>query len=169
MYPKFNPKTKFNLLTANNSLLSILAIPLMLGVNSFFPLNQNPSITHPTPAQIPEQISQANEPERDPDAIVLPVNGTVNVKFTNTTNAGIFYQVVGQTSRRILAGQSTVTLEKLKLPASILFRRQDAGFLKVTLNPVSEGNLEVKLEETKDLGLDRDSLTIRNDGSVFLR
>lgn len=140
---------------------SIAAIILAAAGNIFLPFIQNPSNAL--------EISQTNEPERVPDGKIEPVNGQVNVTLINTTNARLFYQVVGQTNRRILAARETVNLQKLKLPASILFRRQDNGFLEVTLNPVDKGMLEVTFDETNDLGIDRDSLNIRENGGLFLR
>jgi hypothetical protein len=169
MDSKINPKGKGKQLTANSSLLRILAIPLAVGINTLFPLNQNPGIANQVTPKIDQIIAQSSEPETPPDLKVTPVNGTVQVKFTNTTNAAVFYQIIGQTSRLTLAANATITLEKLKLPASILFTRQNEGLLKVMLNRVSDGNVEVKLEDTKDLGLDRKSLAIRKDGSFFLR
>lgn len=100
---------------------------------------------------------------------MVPVNGQVNVKLINQTNARLFYEVVGQTTRRSLESKSRVELQQLKLPASILFRRQDNGFLKVRLNPVDKGMLELKLDETADLDAEKKSLNIRKDGTLFLR
>ena len=143
------------------SLASLLALTLALVGNSFLPLGQNASFA--------EEIAQTNEPERVPDAKVIPVNGKVNVRLTNKTNDRLFYQVVGQTDRRILTENSTVTLQALTLPASILFRRQDGALLRVSLKPVGEGTVEVRLDETNDLDLDKKSLSIRKDGALFLR
>lgn len=92
------------------------------------------------------EISQANEPERVPDGKIVPVNGKVN-----------------------LAENSTVALQALTIPASILFRRPDGALLKPNLKPVGEGTVELRLDETNDLDLDKISLTIRNDGALVLR
>ena len=143
------------------SLASLLAVTLTVAGSSFLPFTRNASFAG--------KIAQTNEPERVPDGKVVPVNGKVNVRLTNKTNDRLFYQVVGQTNRRILAENSTVALQALTLPASILFRRQDGAFLKPSLKPVGEGTVEVRLDETNDLGLDRKSLSIRNDGALFLR
>ena len=109
------------------------------------------------------------EPERTPDGKIVPVNGKVNIRLTNKTNDRLFYQVVGQTNRRSLAENSTVALQALILPASIVFRRPDGALLKPSLKPVGEGTVELRLDETNDLDLDKRSLTIRNDGALFLR
>lgn len=169
MYSQFNPKGKAKLLTANSSLLRILAISLIVGVNTLLPLHQNPGIANQITPKIDQLIAQSSEPETPPDLKVTPVNGTVQVKFTNTTNATLFYQIIGQTSRLNLPPNATITLETLKLPASILFGRQGEGLLKVMLTPLGNGVVEAKLQDTKDLGLDRKSLAIRKDGSFFLR
>ncbi|MEG3860586.1 hypothetical protein [Microcoleus sp. herbarium12] len=142
-------------------LASLLAVTLAVAGNSFWLCKQNASLAG--------EIAQANEPERVPDGKMVPVNGKANVRLTNKTNDRLFYQVVGQTNRRTLAENSTVALQALTLPASVLFRRQDGALLKVNLKPVGEGTVEVRLDETNDLGLDKKSLSIRNDGALFLR
>ncbi|MCC3405706.1 MAG: hypothetical protein JGK17_08950 [Microcoleus sp. PH2017_10_PVI_O_A] len=140
---------------------SLLAVTLAVAGNSFWLFTQNASLA--------VSIAQTNEPERVPDGKMVPVNGKANVRLTNKTNDRLFYQVVGQTNRRSLAENTTVALQALTLPASILFRRQDGALLKVNLKPVGEGTVEVRLDETNDLGLDRKSLSIRKDGTLFLR
>ena len=151
----------YKLPIGKTSLASLVAVTLAVAGNSFLPLGQNASFA--------EEIAQTNEPERVPDGKVVPVNGKVNVRLTNKTNDRLFYQVVGQTDRRLLTENSTVALQALKLPASILFRRQDAALLRVSLKPIGEGTVEVRLDETNDLDLDKKSLSIRNDGALFLR
>lgn len=140
---------------------SLLAVSLAVAGNSFLPLTHYASLAG--------EISQTNEPKRVPDGKIVPVNGKVNVKLTNKTNDRLFFQVVGQTNRQSLAENSTVVLSELTLPASIVFRRLDGALLKPSLKPGGEGNLEVRLDETNDLGLDKTSLRIRNDGALFLR
>ncbi len=151
----------YKLPIGKTSLASLLAVTLAVAGNSFLPFTYS--------ASFGSEIAQTNEPERVPDGKVVPVNGKVNVRLTNKTNDRLFYQVVGQTDRRILTENSTVTLQALTLPASILFRRQDGALLKPSLKPVGEGTVEVRLDETNDLGLDRKSLSIRNDGALFFR
>ncbi len=157
---KVNQKM-YKLPIGKTSLASLLAVTLAVAGNSFLPFTYS--------ASFGSEIAQTNEPERVPDGKVVPVNGKVNVRLTNKTNDRLFYQVVGQTDRRILTENSTVTLQALTLPASILFRRQDGALLKPSLKPVGEGTVEVRLDETNDLGLDRKSLSIRNDGALFFR
>lgn len=140
---------------------SLLAVTLAAAGNSFWLFKQNASLAG--------EIAQTNAPERAPDSKMVPVNGKANVRLTNKTSDRLFYQVVGQTNRRSLAENSTVALQALTLPASIVFRRQDGALLKASLKPVGEGTVEVRLDETNDLGLDKRSLSIRNDGALFLR
>ncbi|MEG4943983.1 hypothetical protein [Microcoleus sp. F4-D5] len=140
---------------------SLLAVSLAVAGNSFLPLTEYASFAG--------EIAQTNEPERVPDGKMVPLNGKVNVRLTNKTNDRLFYQVVGQTNRRSLAENSTVALSALTLPASIIFRRQDGAFLKPNLKPGAEGTVEVRLDETNDLDLNKTSLRIRNDGAIFLR
>ncbi|MBE9186949.1 hypothetical protein IQ270_20375 [Microcoleus sp. LEGE 07076] len=143
------------------SIASLLSVTLAVAGNSFLPLTHNTSLA--------AEIAQTNEPERVPDGKIIPVNGKVNVRLTNKTNDRLFYQVVGQTNRRSLAENSTVALPALTLPASIGFRRPDGALLKVRFKFVGEGTVEITLDETNDLSLDKKSLNIRNDGALFLR
>ena len=142
-------------------LVSLLAVTLAVAGNSFLPFTHNGIFA--------AEIAQTNEPERAPDGKMVPVNGKANVRLTNKTSDRVFYQVVGQTNRRSLAENATVALQALTLPASILFRRQDGALLKPSLKFVGEGTVDVTLDETNDLGLDKKSLSIRNDGALFLR
>ncbi len=154
-------KKMWKLAIDKTSLASLLTVTLALAGNSFLPLNHNASFAM--------EIAQTNAPERVPDGKMVPVNGKANVRLTNKTSDRLFYQVVRQTNRRSLAENSTVALQALTLPASIVFRRQDGALLKASLKPVGEGTVEVRLDETNDLGLDKRSLSIRNDGALFLR
>ncbi|MEG4115698.1 MULTISPECIES: hypothetical protein [unclassified Microcoleus] len=141
--------------------VSLLAVSLAVASNSFLLFTHHASFAG--------EISQTNEQERAPDGKIVPVNGKVNVRLTNKTNDRLFFQVVGQTNRQSLAENSTVALPALTLPASIVFRRLDGALLKPSLKPAGEGTVEVRLDETNDLGLDKTSLRIRNDGAIFLR
>ena len=111
-------------------LASLLGVSLALAGNSFLPFTHNASFAG--------EISQTNEPEKAPDGKIVPVNGKVNVRLTNKTNDRLFYQVVGQTNRRSLAENSTVALQALILPVSIVFRRPDGALLKPSLKPAKE-------------------------------
>ncbi|MGE5656204.1 MAG: hypothetical protein ACM37W_06270 [Actinomycetota bacterium] len=152
------------LLIKASVIISIIATGNLLSL-----LSSDRTLASEISQQIPQQLSQTNEPERTPDGQVIPVNGMLSVKLTNPTNAEIVYQAVAESQLRTLAANSSITLKDLKLPVSILFRRKDDGLLKVMLNSVSEGIVEVTFEETTDLGIDKRSLSIRGDGALFLR
>lgn len=77
------------------------------------------------------------------------------------------YQVVGDTQERTLPGQTNITLQALKIPATITFYRQDRGLLRVRPQ-ASPGLLSVTFTETTDLGADKNVLMIQESGSVFL-
>jgi len=42
----------------------------------------------------------------------MPVNGKINIKLMNATNAVVTYQVIGDTNQRTLAGGLDVTLHQ---------------------------------------------------------
>jgi len=125
-------------------------------------------------AAVPDQTNppvQPPLPEERSHAIarVMPMNGTVNVRLKNNTNAIVTYEAVGHTQRRILPGREETVLRSLPTPVTITMVRQDEGLLKVT--PVStkeQGVLEVSLDEEKNLDDNQGTLRIQRDGQVFL-
>ncbi|MES1021272.1 hypothetical protein ABN584_00035 [Gloeocapsa sp. BRSZ] len=126
--------------------------------------------TTPSPTPTPGAVIQPPLPEQQqvPSARVMPVDNRVNIRLTNTTNAVVFYQVIGDTEQRSLAGKSEVTLRDLSVPVSLTFSRQDRGLLRPTLNATSMGLLEVTLDATTDLAEDRTTMRVQPDGVVLL-
>lgn len=114
-----------------------------------------------TPIPLPEQ-------QQPPSATVTPVNGRISIRLTNTTNAIAFYQVIGDTEQRTLAGKSQVTLQNLAIPTTLTFSRQDRGLLRTTTSATTAGLLEVTFDATTDLAEDRTTLRVQPDGTVFL-
>jgi hypothetical protein len=102
-------------------------------------------------------------------ATVSPTDGRVSVRLINRTNAPIVYQVIGDTQLRTLAGRSEINLQSLRTPTNVAFYRQDRGLLMVTPQGSSQnGMLDVTLQETTDFAMDRTSMRIENNGSVYL-
>ncbi|PPS40633.1 hypothetical protein [Chroococcidiopsis sp. TS-821] len=126
--------------------------------------------TTPSPAPAPGAVIQPPLPEQQqaPIARVTPVDGRVNIRLTNATNAVVFYQVIGDTEQRSLAGKSEVTLRNLSAPISLTFSRQDRGLLRPAVSATSMGLLEVTLDATTDLGEDRTTIRVQPDGAVLL-
>ena len=86
----------------------------------------------------PEQL-------QSPSAIVIPINGKVSIRLVNETSANVTYEAIGNTNQRLLQGKSSVTLQDLKTPLLVTFKRQDGGLLtpsspicKVTGKPCSK-------------------------------
>jgi hypothetical protein len=110
----------------------------------------------------PEQLQAAS-------AIAFPVNGRINVRIQNLTNAAVSYEVVGQTSQRTLPGRAQYSLRNLPAPATLTFRRSDGGLLRI--QPYASaipGQLDVILTETSDFNQDRISMRIQQNGAVYL-
>lgn len=103
-------------------------------------------------------------------AMVTPTDGRVTVKLVNRTNAPVSYQAIGDTAPRTLQGKSDVVLRGLRIPATVTFHRRDSGLLMVTPQSGSnqQGMLQLTLQETTDLGMDRSALRIERSGAVFL-
>jgi hypothetical protein len=119
-----------------------------------------PTITPVTPP-LPEQV-------QPPSAMVVPVNGKVNVTLVNQTYTDVAYEVIGDTQPRTLSGRSYIRLQGLKTPVNITFQRPDRGLLRVSPQSSEAGMLEVTLRETTDLGTDKSAMTIQETGAVLL-
>lgn len=120
--------------------------------------------TEPTPGAITPPLPE----EQTPSAIATPVDGKINIKLINTTNAVVSYQVIGDTNQRFLSGDSNVTLQNIKTPVTVTFSRQDRGLLKVSPQANLEGLLEVTLDEATSLNEDNTTMRIQQDGKVLL-
>ena len=161
-----------------------LATPLVTPV-SVSQLNPSPSIFNEPPfnraprAQAPAlpfssspapALPDSATPDQKPVTAIAPVNSKVTLRFINQTGAAIDYEVLGQTQSRTLAGRSEIALQELTLPTTFTFRRQDKGFLLVTLqeNNPAPGTLTLTVQETADFTVDRTSLYIDKAGNVFL-
>lgn len=149
------------------------------------PLNPRPSIfdeppynrlqrtptdanTTPTTETTPGAITLPLPEQQTPSAIATPVDGKINIKLINTTNAVVSYQVIGDTDQRFLSGDSNVTLQNIKTPVTVTFSRQDRGLLKVNPQANLVGLLEVTLDEATNLNDDNTTMRIQQDGKVLL-
>jgi uncharacterized protein YsxB (DUF464 family) len=124
-----------------------------------------------TPAPPPVGVIQPPLPETRSDAIanVMPMDGMVDVKLKNNTNAFISYEAVGHTQRRFLVAGEEIVLQDVPTPVTITTVRQDGGLLDVSPVSTSEaGMLEVSLDESTNLDDNLGALRIQKDGQVFL-
>lgn len=102
-------------------------------------------------------------------ATINPVDGRVTVQLKNDTNAQIFYQAVGYTDRRLLAGGNEITLQNLPTPVTITMTREDGGLLEVTPATNEQlGTLSISLDETTNFDVSRGTLRIQRNGQVFV-
>jgi len=115
----------------------------------------------PTTSPLPEL-------QQPPIAIVVPIQGKVDVKLVNQTNTNVTFQVIGDTKPRTLYSRSEVTLQSLRTPINITFLRPDRGLLQVQPQSIQPGILEVRLRATTDLGVDKKAMTIQRTGAVLL-
>ncbi len=121
------------------------------------PDQTNPPVQPP----LPEERSQ-------PIAKVMPMNGLVNVRLKNNTNAPVSYEAIGYTQRRFLPGGEETVLRNLPTPVTVTFVRQDKGLVDVIPTSTQQGSLEVSLDESKNLDDNQGVLRIQRDGQVFL-
>lgn len=132
------------------------------------PLSQSvPSTPPPAP---PGSVIQPPLPEdqQPPSATVMPMDGKINIKLMNATNAVVTYQVIGDTEPRFLKGDSDVTLQNLETPVTVTFEREDKGFVKVSPQATSEGLLQVTLDEAMNVDEGKGTMNVQEDGQVFV-
>ncbi len=124
----------------------------------------------PTQPAAPGPVTQPPLPEerQAPSAMVMLMDGRLNIRLVNETGANISYQVIGDTDQRSLQGKSDVMLRDLSPPISVTFRREDGGLISVTTQPSEKGMLEARFTETTDLGMDRNTMRIQETGAVYL-
>lgn len=130
--------------------------------------------TGPTPTA-PAGTLQPTQPTEDtiprfplPSARISPVNGRVTLKLINSSNVVIEYQVSGGTRPRLVGQQSESTLEQLTIPINLTYQREDGGLLFVRPVVTGPGVLEIRFEATGNINLDTRSLSINEQGIVFL-
>lgn len=129
-----------------------------------------PGVTNPPGTALTAPVKPPLPEERStPIATVTPMDGKVDVKLKNATNAIITYDAIGYTQRRVLPGGEEVVLRDLPLPVTITTVRQDGGLVDVLpLSTTETGLLEVTLNESKDLDDNAGVLRIQQNGQVFL-
>lgn len=103
-----------------------------------------------------------------PIARVEPMNGMVDVQLMNSTNIPIYYEVTGETGRRIISAQDEAYLQNISLPATITAVRTDDGLLQVIPGRTAEGTLELSLEEDPTFDDTQGVIRIQPDGQVFV-
>lgn len=143
-------------LLTSGLLVAIAAVPVL-------------ALTHaltPRPGQASMPLP---ETQQAPSAAIAPADDQVDVTLVNATGATVVYQAVGETDSRLLAGESSVTLRGLEVPTTLTFQRQDSGLLSVTPVPAeTQSQLEVTFDETMNLDLDKNVLTVNESGQVYL-
>ena len=132
----------------------------MLGTGS------NPMIRQPNMQNYPYEQDWTTT--ASPIARVEPTNGTVNIQLMNSTNIPIYYEVTGETGRRIIAAQDEAYLQNISLPATITAVRTDDGLLQVIPERNDEGILELSLEEDPTFDDTQGVIRIQSDGPVVV-
>lgn len=133
---------------------------VMLGTGS------NPTIGQPNMQNYPYEQDWTTT--ASPIARVEPTNGTVNIQLMNATNIPIYYEVTGETGRRIISAQDEAYLQNISLPATITAVRTDDGLLQVIAERNAEGVLELSLEEDPTFDDTQGVIRIQSDGQVFV-
>jgi len=129
------------------------------------PTPQTPQTPQISPSPIQPPLPEQQQP---PSTTVLLNQGKVSIKLINHTGAKVTYQAIGYTAPRSLPGRSDVTLKNLVAPVTVTFKREDGGLLNPTGRSPTPGVLELTLDATTDLGIDKQSMQIQPTGDVFL-
>lgn len=167
---------QFNFFKAKNCWLIVtICSSLLIGLPMIARAQQD-SFSNPNRVnQSPTSTGQSAQPplpsqQQSPIFQIAPVNGQVNIRLMNDTVAPVTYQVLGDTAPRTLSGKTEVMLTALKTPVTVTFYRQDGGLLSVDPQLASEtdGMLQVRLQETTDLGSDKNALIVERTGNIFL-
>jgi hypothetical protein len=125
---------------------------------------QLPSVpTQPNATPVPQEFGSTG-------LQIQPIAGRITLTLVNETYVPITYQAIGDTSPRTLAGRSTITLRGLRAPTTLTFDRDDAGLLRVQpqASSTTPNELQVRLSETTNLGVDRLALRVERNGAVSL-
>ncbi|CAN1208913.1 hypothetical protein TUMEXPCC7403_01730 [Tumidithrix helvetica PCC 7403] len=133
-----------------------------------------------TTATVPFLASESSQaqPLLPPDTPtqIIPLKGDrVTVRIINKAKDAITFQALGDTSRRSLKGNTSVTLQNLKVPLSLTFYYQDVkrsyvlktGLIDAKIvETKTAGSIDLVLSPTTDPDSHRSSMYIYTDGSV---
>ncbi|MGB3300869.1 MAG: hypothetical protein WBA76_21595 [Phormidesmis sp.] len=120
-----------------------------------------PSTAAPSTEPLPETLDEAI-------ATVTPLNNQLSISLMNTTGTTVTYEVLGDTSRRVLMAGESVMLQAISLPVTITTVREDNGFLSVAATSSVAGLFEISLSQRPDLDNDQSVIRIQADGQVFV-
>jgi len=112
----------------------------------------------PAPAS---EIQAPPEEQQAPSAMVMPVNGKINIKLMNATNAVVTYQVIIRIMN--FSGRFRCHTAKHQNASDNLQARRT----KVSPKAASQGLLEVTLDESTNLD-DQDTVRVEKGGTVFI-
>lgn len=119
-------------------------------------------------APVGSSVPPLPEERSDAIAIASPVDNQLSVLLTNDTGAIVTYEVIGDTSRRILMMGESDRLQGVPLPATITVVRQDEGLLDVVAESSETGILEFSLTPEASLDDTQGVIRIQADGQVFV-
>ncbi|MDB9311938.1 hypothetical protein PN462_02400 [Spirulina sp. CS-785/01] len=148
--------------------LGLLTGTVILGLST--PLAAQTPDTPDT--QTPYRVAQGTaNPYRwtNPETVLDPASGQVNIKLTNSTGIDIQYQVRGQTERRSLSEVSSEMLNNLDTPTNLTFVRPDGGFINaIPRATATPGQLELVLVEADHMAREDLAVQINEQGEVFV-
>lgn len=120
------------------------------------------------------QNSAAREP-----MMAMPVSaaGSITVQIVNETADTLTYQALGDTEPRSLEADSLITLQNLRVPATVTFsfatvdrnRQTGTGLTKAELkSDPGTDMLQLVIQPTTDLDTEVSNLTVESNGNIFV-
>ncbi|MEL6262497.1 MAG: hypothetical protein AAFR12_15665 [Cyanobacteria bacterium J06626_6] len=142
-----------------------------------------PELADPATSVIPANpaitvTEVAQQPPREP-MMTMPVSeaGNVTVQIVNETEETLVYQALGDTEPRTIDASGLVTLQNLRVPATVTFsfatidrnRQTATGLTKAELKP-GPGNdmVQLVIKPTTDLDSEVSALTVESNGNIFV-
>lgn len=104
----------------------------------------------------------------DPVAYVQPADGMIDIQIDNATNVGVYYQVTGETDRRMVLPEEGRYLRNIPLPATVTAVRADDGLLRVIPATSQDDTLELTFEENPNFDDVQGVIRIQSDGQIFI-
>ncbi|MBD0334565.1 MAG: hypothetical protein ICV62_03675 [Cyanobacteria bacterium Co-bin13] len=125
-----------------------------------------PGAVIPAPDIIP-----APEDLRAPNAVVQAPSQSLTITLVNNTPEEIIYRVVDHTQERYLAGNESVDLADIPIPASLTFYTTDGRLLTADIVTAADADDQVQLEisGTTLLTENQSSMIVQDNGYIFLQ
>ncbi|MEL6470413.1 MAG: hypothetical protein AAFQ74_11850 [Cyanobacteria bacterium J06623_4] len=129
------------------------------------------------PSTLAADVAQ-NSAVREPMmTMTVSAAGSITVQLINETSDTLTYQALGDTAPRSLESNSSITLQNLRVPATVTFsfanvnrnRQTGTGLTKAELkSDPGTDMLQLVIQPTTDLDTEVSNLTVESNGNIFV-